>query len=201
MSEKFKAALEARIKAVKDANKKVVKVGIVEHQHYDNGIPVAYIASIHEYGGIFTVPARQATIYRQIDKNGEWTQKNGSRFVSKKKSNFATEVTIPAHTITIKPRPFFRPAFSNNRKKWRKEISNLLKQGHSVEEALELVGSVAAGDVFKALSQVETPKLAESTIKAKERRYKSKSAHRPDKPLFASGLLSESISYVIEDKE
>ena len=50
MSAKFKAALEARIKAVKDANKKVVKVGIVGHQRYDDDTPVAYIAAIHEYG-------------------------------------------------------------------------------------------------------------------------------------------------------
>ncbi|AHG75433.1 hypothetical protein X808_9100 [Mannheimia varigena USDA-ARS-USMARC-1296] len=50
MSAKFKAALEARIKSLKAAKNKVVKIGIVEQQQYEDGTPVAYVAAIHEYG-------------------------------------------------------------------------------------------------------------------------------------------------------
>lgn len=48
--ERFKAILKQKIEDFKSANNKVVKVGIIENQHYDNETPVAYVASVHEYG-------------------------------------------------------------------------------------------------------------------------------------------------------
>lgn len=104
----------------------------------------------------------------------------------------------------IPARPFFRPAFAANKKTWAKIGKQLLSNGATVEEMLELVGSRAAGDVKDTLSQVETPKLKEATIKAKERKYRSKPQKadaRPDKPLFDSGLLADSISHIVLDKE
>lgn len=83
-ADKFRKALQDKIEKLSAANNKVAKVGIVEHQHYDDNTPVAYIAAIHEHGAIFTVPERKATIYRKIAKNGDWTSKHGSEFVKKK---------------------------------------------------------------------------------------------------------------------
>lgn len=65
------------------------------------GSPVAY-AAIHQLGGTIDKPARQAKIYRMADKDG----KVGRRFVPKAEANHVTDVTIPAHKITIPARPY-----------------------------------------------------------------------------------------------
>lgn len=66
------------------------------------GSPVEY-AAIHQLGGTIEMPARKAKIYRKREKDGSL----GRRFAKKKlKSSEATDVTIPAHTITIPARPF-----------------------------------------------------------------------------------------------
>ncbi|MDP5308730.1 phage virion morphogenesis protein [Paracoccus spongiarum] len=65
------------------------------------GSPVAY-AAIHQLGGTIRKPARQAKIYRLKDANGTV----GLRFVKRETANHVTDVTIPAHSITIPARPF-----------------------------------------------------------------------------------------------
>lgn len=59
-------------------------------------------AAIHQLGGTIQKPARSAKIYRRTNKGGNI----GRRFVKKSKANLVTDVTIPAHTITIPARPF-----------------------------------------------------------------------------------------------
>lgn len=163
MSAKFKAALEARIKAVKDANKKVVKVGIVEHQHYDDGTPVAYVAAIHEYGS-------------------------------------------PSNNIP--PRPFFRSTVAVQKKTWAGIGKQVLQNGGTVEDMLDLVGSRAAGDVFETISNIDSPPLALSTKKARNRKAHQQAAKygkKPNvvsiKPLVDTKLLIHSISHIVVDKE
>lgn len=199
-ADKFRKALQAKIDNLSAAKNKVAKVGIIEHQHYDDNTPVAYIASIHEYGARFTVPERKATIYRKIAKNGDWTSKHGSEFVKKENSNFATEVTIPAHIVNIPARPFMRPTISEKKGEWAKRGKQVLRNGGSVEDMLNLVGGKAASDIVETISKIETPSLQKSTIKARERKYKSKSSESPTKPLVDSKLLKSSISHVVTDK-
>ncbi len=59
-------------------------------------------AAIHQLGGTIEKPARAAKIYRLKDKDG----KVGRRFVKKADADVVTDVTIPAHKITIPARPF-----------------------------------------------------------------------------------------------
>lgn len=49
-AERIKALLRKRIEQVKSAEKKVVRIGVVEHQYYDDSTPVAYVAAVQEYG-------------------------------------------------------------------------------------------------------------------------------------------------------
>lgn len=66
---------------------------------------MAYIAAINEFGGSAIIPAREQTLhFRYNEKTGEI----GHRFVKAGKGNFAQDVVIPEHTVTIPPRPFFR---------------------------------------------------------------------------------------------
>lgn len=59
-------------------------------------------AAIHQLGGTIQKPARAAKIYRKRERDGTI----GRRFVKKKKADVVTDVTIPAHRITIPARPF-----------------------------------------------------------------------------------------------
>lgn len=65
---------------------------------------MAYIAAINEFGGSAIIPAREQTLHFRYNENGEI----GHRFVKAGKGNFAQDVVIPEHTVTIPPRPFFR---------------------------------------------------------------------------------------------
>lgn len=146
MSEKFKAALEARIKAVKDANKKVVKVGIVGHQRYDDETPVAYVAAIHEFGS-------------------------------------------PSNNIP--PRPFFRPTVAAQKKNWAGIGKQILQNGGTIEDMLDSVGSSAAGDIFETISNIDSPPLALSTKKARNRKaHQQTDEHKKIKKSRKRSLLS-----------
>ncbi|EDQ1698258.1 hypothetical protein GP195_005251, partial [Salmonella enterica] len=84
---------------------KSLKVGFLEGATYPDGTPLAYIAAINEFGGSAIIPAREQTLhFRYNEKTGEI----GHRFVKAGKGNFAQDVVIPEHTVTIPPRPFFR---------------------------------------------------------------------------------------------
>lgn len=65
------------------------------------GSPVPY-AAIHQMGGTIDQPARAAKIYRMKDADGTV----GRRFERRDKANHVTDVTIPAHRITIPARPY-----------------------------------------------------------------------------------------------
>lgn len=66
------------------------------------GTPVPY-AAIHNLGGEIEQPARKQTIYQRYD---EKTDTLHQKFVRKSRSNFARDVDVGAHTITMPARQF-----------------------------------------------------------------------------------------------
>lgn len=143
-----------------------MKVGIVEHQHYDDGTPVAYVAAIHEYGS-------------------------------------------PSNNIP--PRPFFRPTVVAQKKNWAGIGKQILQNGGTVEDMLDSVGSSAAGDIFETISNIDSPPLALSTKKARNRKaHQQTDEHKKNKkkpkaisikPLEDTKFLIHSISHIVVDKE
>ena len=60
-------------------------------------------AAIQQLGGTIKKPARQQTIYQRYNpKTGDLDQ----RFVKRSRSNFARDVDVAAHSITIPARPY-----------------------------------------------------------------------------------------------
>ena len=59
-------------------------------------------AAIHQFGGDINIPARSTLAYFSKQRIAE----GDNRFVSRRKSNFAQWVTIPAYTITMTARPW-----------------------------------------------------------------------------------------------
>lgn len=66
------------------------------------GTNVKY-AAIHQLGGKIEMQERQQTIYQHYDKR---TDTFDPKFRTKKRSNFARDVTVKAHTITMPARPY-----------------------------------------------------------------------------------------------
>lgn len=103
------------------------------------------------------------------------------------------------------PRSFIRPTIEQQRNTW----INLLKQGaqavangeQTADQVLELVGFKASGDIAKTISNLQSPPLKESTIRARERRYANKGKRgNLVKPLVDTALMINSITAVVEDR-
>ena len=100
----------------------------------------------------------------------------------------------------IPPRPFMRPAEEANKGKWLKGIAagvrGVIAGNVTLDHALEQVGMVAAGDVRKAIKAVTAPPLAESTVRARQRRKKGKKAVSR-KPLVDSGEMLQAVNSAV----
>lgn len=68
----------------------------------------------------------------------------------------------------IPPRPFLRPAAADNKDKWGKlaasGIKAALREAIQLDDALEQVGFVGAGDVQNAIKAVTSPELSPVTL-------------------------------------
>lgn len=56
-------------KIIKELDRKVIKTGYFEHSRYEDGTPVAYIASIHELGSLTKNIPPRPTLHPAMEKN------------------------------------------------------------------------------------------------------------------------------------
>jgi phage gpG-like protein len=62
----------------------------------------AKYGAIHQFGGSINRPARSSEVYFRQARNGTV----GNRFVSRRRSNFAQRVTLPAYKVKMTARPW-----------------------------------------------------------------------------------------------
>lgn len=93
-----------------------------------------------------------------------------------------------------------RPTISEKKGEWGDIGKQVLRNGGSVEKMLEMIGLRASADIVETISKIESPPLQKSTIKARERKYKSKSSESSTKPLVDTKMLKHSISHIVTDK-
>lgn len=62
----------------------------------------AKYGAIHQFGGSIDRPARSTEVYFRQERDGTV----GNRFVSRRRSNFAQRVTLPAYKIAMTARPW-----------------------------------------------------------------------------------------------
>ena len=182
------SALKKMLDKYRGLDRVALRVGIMGAKTYPDGTPVAFVGYINEYGYKGTVPERTQTIYHSVNQDGSF--KKGGQFVKKAAANFARTVTIPAHTIEIPSRSFFRSAISEERANIKNMAASLLSK-HDPETALRLVGEHMVGALSDSVQTWSEPPNAKSTIRQKG--YNA--------PLRANDkLLRNSFSYEIEEK-
>lgn len=122
------------------------KTGWFETAKYADGTPVAYVATIHEFGAIVVNADAVAGAYQ-----------NGG--------GGAAPILIPA-------RPFMRPTVAAKGDSWMKLLAQgaaqVLLGKATAEQVLEAVALRAAGDVAKTISTISSPPLSPRTIAGKK---------------------------------
>lgn len=173
-------------------------VGWHDTAKYPDGTPVAYIASIMEYGAEVNVQAGTKTVHRNVDlKTGEF--KNSGKFTTKDKSNFQTTHASKAHKIRIPPRPMMRSTIFTHSEEWSRQAALGIKAvamgTRTAEQVIAALGELAAGDVRKRITDITSPPLAKST-----QRQRARQGYKPDKPLVRSGLMLSTCTSEVEKK-
>jgi hypothetical protein len=190
------------IDALNSLVQKDVLVGIPSDKaSRDDGAEInnAVLGYIQSYGGTIRIPEHVVTLNRKINSDGSFA-KNG-QFVQAKAANFSTDHTVPSYTVTLPPRPFLDIGIANARAQITEKMRQAAVAAFDGNEAaanryLESAG-VIASNAAKAVIQSgnQLKSLAESTKAARRAR-----GHYGEKPLYETGSLLRSITYVVRDK-
>lgn len=182
--------LRAKLEEIKQrvGNGELLRLGFLEGATYPDGTPVADVAARNEWGGTFEVEEREQTIYRQVDKNGDFAK--GGRFVKRGASNFATDHIVPAHTITIPPRPFFRRMIAEKSPGWGASMAKVLKASDcNLGVAFGRMGEGIRGQLQGSIRDFSSPANAPSTVAKKGF----------NNPLVDTGHMLNSVDYEITE--
>lgn len=144
-----------------------VSVGFLEGSTYPDGTSIPMVAATNEFGGTIQVQEDSIMIYRKVNAAGTMFMRNG-RFVKKKDSNFASAHVLPAHTITIPPRPYFRTMIKDKGPTWPAAMAKLLKSDdYDAKKTLGLMGELIKGQLQDSIKALTSPPNAASTVRAK----------------------------------
>jgi len=178
--------------AIKGFDNLKLKVGWFETNKYPDGTPVAYVASIQEFGVSFTHPGGTQYVIR-----------DGKAVFVKNSFTGPVAGVTGAHAITIPPRPFMRPAIAQNENNWSKVVTQLSKQvlkgSITAEGMMDGLGGIVSGAIAKAITDVSSPPLTAGTIATKRARMADKGTTGSlDKPLVETRLMFDSVTHVVE---
>ncbi|WP_432784682.1 hypothetical protein AAEX37_01959 [Oligella sp. MSHR50489EDL] len=186
---KIGIGLEKALKSkIADAHKRL-RAGIIESATYPSGESVAQVAFWNEYGAIINVPERTTSVYRSLDERSGEFNKQG-QFVRKDKANYSSRHVVPAHTITIPSRAFFRQTINANKGSWSANVRDLLKT-HDIDATLNLLGTQVKEQLVKSINNFTDPPNAPSTVAKKGF----------DAPLRDTMQLARSIDYEVTADE
>lgn len=154
-----------------------IEAGWFENTRYDDNTSVAKIARVQNYG---------AHIHQTIKSE---KQRNFLHFIGIHLKEDTKDLNI-----IIPPRPFYdnaekRITGPEGYKIVMQELLRVFEAKQTMEQAANRIGLWMQRVIQEEIKKIESPPLAESTIQARERSYKSKSKNRSTKPLNASGLM------------
>lgn len=182
--DKLQAYLDGILARVSSAQ--AVRVGFLEDSTYSDGTSVPMVAAVQEFGGSMNIPERTQDLnFKQNERTGQV----GNRFVKADKANFAQMVTIPAHTVTVPPRPFFRTMLEQDAPGWGEAVAKTLKASdYDAAATLGKMGELIKGELQESIRTLTSPALAASTIREKGF----------EKPLIDSGHMLQSVDFEVK---
>lgn len=180
-------------KALADLKGKEVAVGLQAGDRTKDGkIDIARLAAIHEFGAEIERESRTQTVYHKINSKGNFSK--GGRFVKAKRSNFARNVSVGAHTVVIPERSFMRSTFDERNVNWKNDaqgqVGLIIDGKTNVKTALDVLGNQMQGDIQKKIVDGPFTPNAPSTVRQKG----------SAKPLIHYGRLRQSVRYKVRKR-
>ena len=97
----------------------------------------------------------------------------------------------------IPPRPFVRPAISENEGNWKRQIAGGMKMVFSekitTSGVFDAIGILVKADIQKSIASITSPPLAKSTIRARLKNKKVGNMATATKPLVDTGYMMATI--------
>lgn len=105
----------------------------------------------------------------------------------------------------IPPRSFMRTTANEQGKHWTEAFSKgakaIVRGTFSPKQVMDAVGQLAAGDIRKKISEIQSPPLEAATVAARRRRYANKGATgNLTKPLVDTAIMVNSVTNIVEEK-
>lgn len=105
----------------------------------------------------------------------------------------------------IPPRPFMSTTISQKKNEWTKLLLSgskaVLAGNENPESVMTAVGSLAAGEIRKTITNIYTPELSQRTIYNRQhRRSDKKTLGNLDKPLVDTGHMLNTLTFQVEGK-
>lgn len=185
------------------AEGKTVDVGVQAGTVAADGMDMAGLAAVHEFGAMVIKWARWQTNYRKMSKSGRISRK----FVKKSKSNFAEDVFVGSHVIQIPARPFLRTSFDENKEIMNRFIQSVFRRVIArlitAEQALNLIGQKFTGIVQRKMIEGPWTPNAPSTVRQKLKTLRGKARKLGSagvRPLINTGRMRQSIRHVVRNR-
>ncbi|MCA6954823.1 hypothetical protein [Pectobacterium polaris] len=103
----------------------------------------------------------------------------------------------------IPPRSFMRSTQAEKKSDWDKTMksgfSAVMRGTRTAAQLMDAMGGLASGDVRKKITQIFTPPLATTTLKARARRASGGTAVISVKPLNDSGYMLTTLTHVVSE--
>lgn len=162
-----------------------LKAGFLEGSTYPDGTSVPMVAAVNEFGGSIDIPEHTREVhFKYIKRTGQVSH----RFVKAEKATFSQTVTVPAHTITVPARPFFRNMLAEKSPAWGSDLAKHLKASdYDAGEALERMGDQIREQLQASITNFTSPGNAPSTVKKKGF----------DKPLTDTGDMKQAVGFEV----
>lgn len=165
-----------------------LKVGFLANATYPDGTPVAMVAAVNEFGGTIEIPEHTQDLHF---KYNERTDEISHRFVRKDKASFTQTVVVPAHKITVPPRPFFRNTIAAKSPEWGSDLGKLMvRYDFDAAQALGQMGERIKGQIQQSIVDLKDPPNKASTLRQKA----------GTNPLVDTGHMLNSVDYEVGDE-
>lgn len=161
----------------------------------DGKMTVARLGAIHEFGCTIDREAHSIMTYHKMKLNRKTGETSISKFVKKKRANFAMQHNVGPYSIVIPERSFLRSTFDEKNREWEqtgiKQLDLVATGKKDAATALDVLGHMVQGDIQRKIIDGPFTPNAPSTIRWK------KSA----KPLIGkTGRMRSSIRYVVRPR-